>query len=261
MINNLYSRIRSHSAFTGAVATLAGGTAVAQGITALSMPIVSRIYSPREIGVISLFISFFGFWAVLLSWRYESALLVTKNDEETRAVLHLGTYIVCLMSLSSGVVVYGLMSWRILGFDLLPWWSSLAAPPIFLGYGLFMLYRGFALRNGSVRNITRATMARSICNATTRVTLGIAGAGLVGLFAAEFAGSWSAIGAIRKWGSSRLLRKHRRIQIRTLIVAAHLVHRSLHVVVDAPLGHTPEGSECVVMRIEEHLMALQQVGA
>jgi O-antigen/teichoic acid export membrane protein len=220
MISYLYSRIRSNSSFTGAVATLAGGTVIAQVVTALSMPIVSRIYTPREIGIISLFISFFGFWSMLLSWRYESALLVTKGEEDTRAVLKLGTNIVYFMSVISGPVIYGLVSWRILGFDLLPWWSALVAPLIFLGYGLFMLHRGFALRNGLVNRITHATMARSICNATTRIVFGIAGAGVAGLFAAELAGAWGATGTLRKGNLSQLLSQQGKIRIRAWFTAA-----------------------------------------
>lgn len=65
---------------------LASGTAIAQIITAASMPIVTRLYTPEMIGVISVFLSFFNFWLVLLSWRYESALLVSQNEEESHHV-------------------------------------------------------------------------------------------------------------------------------------------------------------------------------
>jgi hypothetical protein len=45
-----------------------------------------------------------------------------------------------------------------------------------------------------------------------------------------------------------------------LLAASNLVHRSLHVVVDAALGNAAEGHKRVVMRIKQHLMRLRQIG-
>jgi O-antigen/teichoic acid export membrane protein len=180
------------------ILALAGGTAVAQLITAGAMPVVTRLYSPAQIGVISLFIAFFGFWSPLLSWRYESALLVAANDEESHFVHKVGIACVVLTSLLSAPVLYGLVHGGILGFSLIPAWSALAGVPIFLGYGLFMMDRAWGLRSRFVGDISKATMARSASNAVTRIVLGVIGAGIPGLFAAELAGAWGARGALRR---------------------------------------------------------------
>lgn len=172
---------------------LASGTAVAQAITICAMPIVTRLYTPAQIGVISLFLAFFGFWAATLSLRYEYALLVAKDDAESHVVHRLATMLVVVMSALGMPILWGLHRSGVLGFALLPGWAPFVALPILLGYGLFMVHRSWALRAGMVKQITKASIARSAANAATRVILGLLGGGVPGLFAAEFAGAWGAM--------------------------------------------------------------------
>ncbi|CAG9197806.1 hypothetical protein BVI434_1420001 [Burkholderia vietnamiensis] len=47
---------------------------------------------------------------------------------------------------------------------------------------------------------------------------------------------------------------------RTLLAAANLVHRGLHVVVDAAPRHAAERGECAGVRIEQHLVTLCGIG-
>ena len=47
----------------------------------------------------------------------------------------------------------------------------------------------------------------------------------------------------------------------TILAAADLVHGGAHVVVYASPRHATENPEGVVMRVEQHLMGLQQIGA
>lgn len=178
------------------IVALASGTATAQAITACSMPVVTRLYTPAQIGVISLFLSFFGFWASLLSWRYESALLIASDDAESHLVFRVGSRCVLFTSLIALPVLLILRNNSVLGFGLLPWWSAVVAVPILFGYGQFMMYRSWGLRGGYVKDISKATIARSASNAVTRVVLGLAGAGVPGLFAAEFMGAWGATGTL-----------------------------------------------------------------
>jgi len=202
------SRLIPKGKIGGSIVALAGSTAAAQVITACSMPIVTRLYSPAEIGVISLFIAFFGFWSALLSWRYESALLLAVNDSESHLIFRMGTSCIILMSFLSAPLLFILVSERVLGFGLVPLWGILVGIPIFLGYGLFMMYRSWGLRGGLVRDISKATVARSASNAIVRVALGIFGGGIMGLFVAEVAGAWGATVAIRRSIHKRYSNSH-----------------------------------------------------
>jgi O-antigen/teichoic acid export membrane protein len=187
---------------------LTGGTVVANAITACATPVVTRLYTPAQIGVISLFLAFFGFWSSLLSWRYESALLIASDDAESHVVFRVGSLCVVLMSVFALPALLILRNDNVLGFGLLPWWSAWLTVPILLGYGQFMMYRSWALRGGIVKDIGKAAVARSASNVITRVVLGTAGVGVPGLFAAELMGAWGATGSLyrnvnRRFAASR----------------------------------------------------------
>lgn len=180
------------------ILALASGTAAAQAITACAMPIVTRLYTPSQIGVISLFLAFFTFWAPALSLRYEYALLIAQDDVESHAVYRVATLCVFAMSILAIPLLFGLSHLGVLGFSVLPWWVALVAWPIFLGYGQFMVLRSWALRAGLVKHVTKATVYRSAANVLTRIAFGLLKLGVVGLFVAEFAKAWSSFGTLHR---------------------------------------------------------------
>lgn len=181
-----------------AIVTLASGTIVAQLIGVCVLPIVTRLYTPAQIGVISLFVAFFGFWSPTLSLRYESALLIATDVAESQVIQRLAVCTVVVMSLVGAPVLWILRHSDVLGFALLPNWTPPVAVPIFLGYGLFMVYRTWALRAGTVEAITRATVTRAGWSATTRIILGLFGGGIPALFAAQVVSVWAAFVTLRK---------------------------------------------------------------
>lgn len=175
------------------VMTLTSGTAVAQAINMCAMPIVTRLYTPAEIGIISLFLSFFSFWSSTLSLRFEYAQLIANDDAESHVVHRLAMTLVVLMSILGLPILWELRHTRVLGFGLLSSWAPLVLVPILLGYGWFLVYRCWALRAGLVRGISKATVVRSAARAGVRVLFGLIGGGVPVLFAAEFASAWGAM--------------------------------------------------------------------
>ena len=187
------SRVLPRASFARSVSILVGGSATAQIITIGAMPIVTRLYSPAEIGVISLFVAFFGFWASTLSLRYEHALLIAENDKESHDVHRLAIILVVVMSVIGLPVLWGLKHSNTLEFGLLPDWAPMLAATIFICHGTFMVNRSWALRAGLIKSITKASVAKSAANATTRVGLGLFGSGVTGLFLAELAGACASM--------------------------------------------------------------------
>ncbi|SFM42136.1 Membrane protein involved in the export of O-antigen and teichoic acid [Marinobacter zhejiangensis] len=180
------------------VITLLTGTALAQIITAVSMVVVTWLYSPEALGIISIYLAFFSFWVSLASWRFEGAMLVCKDDDESDHLFRLGSVVVVAMALISVPALYVLMSSGFLSFSELPVWSPYAAGLSVLGFGLFMMYRSWSLRLRELVAIKRATISRSAANAGIRIAGGVLGGGVIGLFIAEVLGSWAALAAVRK---------------------------------------------------------------
>ena len=177
---------------------LMSGTAMAQLITAGSMPVVTRLYSPEMIGVISIYLSFFNLWLSLLTWRYESALLIADTEEESHHVFRLGALLVFVTAFLAIPALGGLRLSGVMGFGVLPIWAPFVAFLSLLGFGWYMLYRCWLLRLRETRVISLSAVARSGANAGTRLVTGFIGFGTNGLFVAEILGSWSALGAVRK---------------------------------------------------------------
>jgi O-antigen/teichoic acid export membrane protein len=83
---------------------LVSGTIIAQGVVAIAAPLLTRLYSPNDFGVLALFISVVGILQVISGWRYELAIMLPKADEEavnvfggTIAIVALST---CLAALA-----------------------------------------------------------------------------------------------------------------------------------------------------------------
>lgn len=181
---------------------LSGSTAIAQFIGIASLPLVTRLYTPAEIGTVSLFLSFLGFWVAIIALRYEHALIVAADDEESHVVLYLAITLVFFMSAMGLPILWLMQQNNFLEFQLLPIWVPIIAFPIFCGYGLFVVYRSWALRGGLVSQISRASITRAGAMACTKLGLGIAAGGVFALFFAELVGALFSMHAMMQ--STRL---------------------------------------------------------
>ena len=184
-LSSFIGKLKLRSPIFRNILLLSGGTALAQLIGICSLPFITRLYTPAEIGIVSLFLSFFGFWVTTIALRYEQALIITTDDAESHVVHRLASILVILMSLMGLPALWSIQQYNILDFQLLPVWTPFIALPIFLGYGLFVVYRSWALRGGLISQISQASMARAGAMAGTKIGLGVLGGGVVALFLAE----------------------------------------------------------------------------
>ena len=180
------------------ILTIMTGTAAAQLLIVIFMPVVTRLYSPELIGSISIYLSFFNLWVTIQSLRYSGALLVTVDTTESYNVYRLGLLSIVLLSTLSIPLLFFLNINELLGFGVLPTWTPFVCFISLLGFGWFSLYRSWLLRLGETKSISIAAVSRSAANVATRLIFGFSIGGIIGLLVAEIAGSWSALLAVRK---------------------------------------------------------------
>lgn len=192
-IQSLLSRLKPQNPIYRSILMLSGGTALAQVIGICTLPLVTRLYLPEEIGTVSLFLSFVVLWSTTIALRYEHALMIATDDAESHVVHRLASILVFVMSLLGVPILWLLQKKNILEFQLLPGWTPLITFPILLGFGLFMVYRAWALRGGLLSQINQASITRAGATAVTKLGLGIFGGGLVALFVAELVGALSSM--------------------------------------------------------------------
>jgi O-antigen/teichoic acid export membrane protein len=184
--------------FGRSVLVLAGGAAGAQVINAAASPILTRLYTPFEIGQLGLFLAFMYVASVALSLRFEQAVVVPKSDEEGAALALLALGIVPFTALAATLVLVILGRLQVAGFETLP---AIAWPLAMVGlvaFGVFGVVRYWLIRLNQYRAISEVQIAQSLGRAGGQALFGVAGFGLTGLLLADVIG--------RALGLARMLR-------------------------------------------------------
>lgn len=86
---------------------LAGSNALGQGIALLASPILTRLYTPEDFGVLAVYMSITTVLGVVLAGRYELAISLPDDRDDAVAVTWVASGFVCLTTLIGLVVVLG----------------------------------------------------------------------------------------------------------------------------------------------------------
>ena len=99
-------KILPKNRFARSVSFLAGGTAAGQAITVLAAPLLTRLYSPEDFGLLAVYTSLLMTIGVIASLRYQLAIPLPKSDEEAAHVVVLSLFIVLGISLASFITFF-----------------------------------------------------------------------------------------------------------------------------------------------------------
>lgn len=108
----LYSAVRRvlpTNIFARRVFVLAGGNVLAQSLTVASAPILTRIYSAQDFGLMAVFVTLLSLVAVIGALRYEQAIPMPEDDKEAASLLVLSLLVLCVVT---GLSAIPLMLWR-----------------------------------------------------------------------------------------------------------------------------------------------------
>lgn len=122
------------SDYKKSVATLAVGTAIAQSLPIAISPILTRLYSPQDFGLIALYTSLLGIASTLATLRYELGVVLPKNDDEANRVVLVS---LAAAGLTTGIAALGILVWggaisQLLGNSQITNWLYLLPVSIFL---------------------------------------------------------------------------------------------------------------------------------
>lgn len=99
------SRIGERGGIVHSVSTLAGGTAFAQALTVLALPLLTRLYTPAEFSVLAVYASILGIAAAVACLRLEIAIPLPERDEDAASLLMLALACGTGFSLLMGLLV------------------------------------------------------------------------------------------------------------------------------------------------------------
>ncbi len=161
---------------------------MAQLILVLSMPLLSRLYTPEDFGVFAVYSSILAVISIVASLCYESAIPLPKNDETAAYILLLTISILIILTLivSAAVYLFGEEIMKLTnGRKLIPYlWL---VPLGFVGAGFCQLLNYWAVRKKNYWVLARTKVSRSSGQALTQIVMGWFQIGPIGLVTGHIA--------------------------------------------------------------------------
>ena len=164
------------------VSLIAGGTVVAQVIGILTIPIVSRIYSPSDYGVTAVYAFVVAVLGELSGLRYYFAIPLPKNEKYAKAivVLSLGLHVVFVIVVALILFIFGDFLLRNLSLtELIPYRALV--PLGLLATGIYVTLTQWSIREKLFSPIARTKITQSLSGSATKILLGLLGMRPLGL--------------------------------------------------------------------------------
>ena len=164
------------SSFAADVLKLVTGTTIAQVITILAAPVITRLYGPEAFGLLAIFTSITSILGVIACMRYELAIMLPKTDEEAANLL--GLCLLCAAVVSGltiptlyfgGDAILSLLRAPGLGPYLI------LVPPIVFISGVFLALNYWNSRTRHFGRLSVAQVTSSLATKATQLGAGFAG--------------------------------------------------------------------------------------
>ncbi|NLB53466.1 MAG: oligosaccharide flippase family protein [Syntrophomonadaceae bacterium] len=203
MLDILQTKLHSllpRGLFARNVLTLVSGTSLAQIITILASPIITRQYTPEDVGVFALYLAILQFITIVVNWRYEVSIVLPAADREAVNLLVLSLFIGLFMSLAGGltVAVCGSGISHILTAPALAHWLWFM-PLSLLAISVYQSLDAWNLRRQYFKRLAARAVTQSTITAATQITVGqiwhpgppgLIGGGILGQSAAAARLAW-----------------------------------------------------------------------
>ena len=155
------------------MAKLATGSGIAKIFGILSLPILTRLFSPEDFGALAMFNALISILMPVLTLRYVSALPLPRQDGTALNLLAASFLLMIVVTalLFLPIMLLGDAAWALIGMDVLaPYWWLLVI-------GLFAVASYDALTMWATRQraygvIARTTVSQSFSGAVVKLLLG-----------------------------------------------------------------------------------------
>ena len=180
--------------FVRGVVVLMGGAVGAQAINAAISPILTRLYAPNEIGLLGLYLAFISVSSIVLSMRYEQAVVVPAADGVAARLAKMALLLILPMTIVAGSTLLALIAAEVAGYGALPAWSVILAIVTLAAFGVTAVLRHWLIRMGRFDVIAGVLVGQSLGRGVSQVGLGVFGLGLPGLLLGEAIGRLVGLG-------------------------------------------------------------------
>lgn len=173
-IIQLLKRMLQTNDFVRSVAILVSGSAISQAVVVLLTPLLTRLYTPEDFGVLSVYLSIVLTIAIIASWQYEHAIPLPKEEKYAINLLVLSLLILLLNTILIAVLLKVLKEPIMSIFDTNGLQTILIFLPLSLfGFGLFQLFEKWMLRQENYPKITTGKVRMNLSQVFSQAGFGL----------------------------------------------------------------------------------------
>jgi O-antigen/teichoic acid export membrane protein len=186
--------ILAKNSFAKNVLLISGGTVIAQLVNMLFSPVVTRLYTPEDFGVLSVYSSVLGLVAIVSSLKYELAIPIADNDETAVNIFLLCLIILVGFVLCITVILVFASAWIIKTFNV----KNLSDFKFYIPFGVFFIgtytiFTRWALRKRDYKSISKTKYFQTTAQNIVKIGFGLFHFGYAGLLLGTIAGESTGI--------------------------------------------------------------------
>ncbi len=183
----MINKLKPKSEFSRNVLTLMTGTTIAQAIPIAISPILTRLYTPEDFGVFALYMSIISMVGVIVTGKYELAIMLPKNKKDALNIFFLSIILTFFISLLIFIIVliFNEHIVCLLNNNEIAKWLYLAPFSILL-IGLYNSFNYWFNRNKNYKLLSMAKATQSFTTSGSNLTFGFFNFNNIGLIISNF---------------------------------------------------------------------------
>ena len=193
ILENLKIRkLLQNNKFAENVTILVGGTAGSQLIATLAIPILTRLYTPEDFGILAIYISIITIIGVVSALRYEMAIPLPEDEKLAANIVILSIITVIITTVMSAIIFYIFKQQLAKFFGATKLEEYYWTLPVGIAVlGIFNVLNYWAIRTKQFQSIAFAKLSQT----TTSIIIQISAYSLGGitLLIAQFLGQMSSV--------------------------------------------------------------------
>jgi lipopolysaccharide exporter len=188
-IASFFKKSFSRNHFVRNILILMSGTVIAQAITVIVSPILTRLFSPSVFGVFGIYMSVVSIVTAIVTLRYDQALMLPKDNKDAAHLFWAAIFSVTVVSTIS--FIFGIIFFKkiiaLLKIDEAGTWILLFPLSVFLS-GIYLTFTSWFARQKKFKKDSVSQVVRSAVANGTQVSFGMLKSAPVGLIAGNIFG-------------------------------------------------------------------------
>jgi O-antigen/teichoic acid export membrane protein len=168
-------------------------------VNTLLSPIITRLYTPEDYGILTVYTAILGMVTIIGSLNYELGIPIAEDDKKAANMIALCIVVVIFVSGIIALLLFLLGNWFLKLFDgeTLSRYQYLIPIGVLLT-GFYAVFNQWAFRKKSFKDISKTKVSQSIAQNVTKVGLGLMGVGPIGLIFGGILGQSAGIITLAK---------------------------------------------------------------